>query len=194
MTGQDAGVKPGGRFRPGLPNWKVVDEWEWDQFAHATSYATGGLLVAQMMVNNWDLKSSNNKVYEIADTTAGRRRVYVVRDVGASFGSNKQPRWLNWLGIRGGQGSKNDLADFEASAFIDGVDEEGYVDFAYRGPNEWAVSKITPAHVRWTANLMARISNRQWQDAFRAGGYTQEQSTRYIAKLKERIAQGLALR
>jgi hypothetical protein len=41
--------------------------------------------------------------------------------------------------------------------------------------------------------LLARLSDQQWQDAFRAAGYTPEQAGRYVKKIKEKIAQGLAL-
>ena len=40
---------------------------------------------------------------------------------------------------------------------------------------------------------MARLSDAQWHDAFRAGGYSREDAARYIAKFKEKIVQGLAL-
>jgi hypothetical protein len=94
--------------------------------------------------------------------------------------------------MRIAQGSKNDLAGFEESGFIDGV-EGGYVQFSYSGPNKYLVSRITPEHVRWTAQRLARLSDRQWQDAFRAGGYSPQDAARYIAKLKEKIAAGLAM-
>jgi hypothetical protein len=38
---------------------------------------------------------------------------------------------------------------------------------------------------------MARLSDVQWQDAFRAGGYSDEQARRYVAKIKSKVAQGL---
>jgi hypothetical protein len=90
------------------------------------------------------------------------------------------------------QGSKNDLPGFEESGFIDGV-EDGYVKFSYSGPNKPLLARITPGHVRWTAALMSRLSDKQWHDAFRAGGYSQEDAARYTAKFKEKIATGLAL-
>jgi hypothetical protein len=40
--------------------------------------------------------------------------------------------------------------------------------------------------------LLSRLSDDQWQDAFRAGGYNPEQTARYVAKMKAKIAQGLA--
>jgi hypothetical protein len=192
LTGEDAGPKPGGRFRPETDQWKAVADWKWAEFPHAAAAANGGLLVAQMMLNNWDLKTSNNKVIERARADGSPERLYLVRDLGASLGSNEQAKWLRWTGLRISQGTKNDLEGFEESGFIDGI-EEGYVKFSYSGPNKHLVSGLTPAHVQWTAALFARLSDEQWHDAFRAGGYSREEAERYIAKFKEKIAAGLAL-
>jgi hypothetical protein len=41
--------------------------------------------------------------------------------------------------------------------------------------------------------LFSRLSDRQWNDAFRAAGYQQELRDRYIKKIKEKVAQGAAL-
>jgi hypothetical protein len=192
--GPTPGPQEGGRFRPELPTHKVaVDRWDFATHPQAKTRAMAGLLVAQMMLNNWDLKDSNNKVYEISGGEGGPRRMYVVRDLGASLGSNEQAKWLRWSGLRWKQGSKNDLEGFVESGFIDGV-ENGRVEFSYSGPNKSLVSNITVDDVRWTAELMSRLSDKQWQDAFRAAGYTEADSARFIAKLKEKIAQGLALK
>jgi hypothetical protein len=40
---------------------------------------------------------------------------------------------------------------------------------------------------------LQRLTETQWQAAFRAGGYEAAIADRYIAKIKEKIAQGLAL-
>ena len=188
--GPEAGPQGGGRFRPEIDQWKSLGDWEWAEFPHANTAAYGGLLVAQMIINNWDLKDSNNKVVERAGATPPR--LYMVRDLGASLGSNEQAKWLRWTQLRIAQGSKNDVEGFEGSGYIDGV-EDGFVKFSYSGPNKPLVSKITPAHVRWTSLLFARLSDKQWQDAFRAGGYSPEDTARYVAKFKVKIAQGLAM-
>jgi hypothetical protein len=190
LSGPDAGPKEGGRFRPEIKGWNAVGEWNWADFPLANTAANGGLLVAQMMINNWDLKASNNKIVDRAGSSPGR--FYIVRDLGASLGSNEQANWLRWTQMRIAQGSKNDVAGFDESDFIDGV-EDGYVKFSYSGPNKHLVSRILPAHVRWTAKLFARLSDRQWQDAFRAGGYSPEDAARYIAKFKHKIREGLTL-
>ncbi len=189
---RDADQSRGGRFRPELPGYQTIDDWKWDESPVSDSYAMGGLVVAMMMINNWDLKTSNNKIYQATSPQARPPRMYIVRDLGASLGSNEQAQWVRWTNFRMAQGSKNDLEDFEESGFIDTV-ENGFVKFAYTGPNDWIGKFITPAHVRWTAKLMSRLSDTQWQDAFRAGGYTPDESARFIKKFKEKIATGLAL-
>jgi hypothetical protein len=40
---------------------------------------------------------------------------------------------------------------------------------------------------------MNRLTDGQWRDAFRAGNYAEPVASRYIARIKARIAQGLAL-
>ena len=193
MTGQQSGPQAGGRFRPALSSEKVVaDRWEWNRNPFTSTRPMAGLLVAQMILNNWDLKDSNNKIYEVTDTAGGPSKRYVVRDLGAALGHNRQVRWFRWTGIRGSQGSKNDVEGFEKTALIDEVRGDR-VKFTYRGPNDSLLQNITTADVRWIATLMSRLSDQQWQDAFRAGGYAAEDSERYIRKLKAKIAEGMAL-
>jgi hypothetical protein len=90
------------------------------------------------------------------------------------------------------QGSRNDIVDFEEQGFIRSV-EDGRVEFDYRGVHTPLVNMLTVNDVVWTCKLMARISDRQWRDAFRAAGYDDAAQQRYIAKLKSKISEGLAL-
>jgi hypothetical protein len=55
------------------------------------------------------------------------------------------------------------------------------------------ISSVTPRDVRWTCELLSRLSSGQWRDAFRAGGYNPEQTARYVGKIKAKVAQGLDL-
>jgi hypothetical protein len=55
------------------------------------------------------------------------------------------------------------------------------------------IDSVTPPDVRWACQLLSRVSERQWREAFRAAQYDEQQATRYISKIKEKIAQGLAL-
>ena len=47
------------------------------------------------------------------------------------------------------------------------------------------------ADVEWACGLLSRLSDQQWHDAFRAGGYNPDETRRYVAKIKAKVAQGL---
>jgi hypothetical protein len=152
-----------------------------------------GLLVANLILNNWDWKTSNNKVYDRAERDGASRRVFVVRDLGASLGKTTFPRFLKWTPVRGmGQGSRNDVVGFEEQALIKKVEGQR-VTFDYRGIHNGLVDTLTVDDVVWTCRLMARISDRQWRDAFRAAEYADAEQQRFITKLKSKIDEGLAL-
>jgi hypothetical protein len=149
--------------------------------------------VANLILNNWDWKTSNNKVYDLAGRNGASRRVFIVRDLGASLGKTTFPRFLKWTPLRGmGQGSRNDVAGFEEQGLIKKV-EGPRVTFHYRGIHNGLVDTLTVGDVVWTCRLMARLSDRQWHDAFRAAGYADGEQKRFITKLKSKIDEGLAL-
>ena len=192
LEGVGAGVKTNARFRTDTDAYKPGAEWDWYDNPFADTQAFRGLIVAQMILNSWDLKTSNNRVYDAVDPLAMPRRLFMVRDLGSSLGHSKQHRFFSMLGTRGQQGSKNDLEGFEEQGFIKKV--EGHrVHFDYRGMNSALVKIVTPPDVVWACELLSRLTDDRWQAAFRAGGYTPEQTDRYIRKIREKIAQGFAL-
>ena len=194
LTGQESGPQPAGRFRPSLANQKVVADWSWYENPFVGSRAFGGLIVANLILNSWDWKTSNNKVYELSEPAQGVRRWFVVRDLGASLGKTTYPGVLKWFRLRGfGQGTRNDLPGFEEQGFIQRLDREAAPDFDYSGIYRDVIETVTAADVRWTCGLLQRLSDDQWRDAFRAGGYNAEHAARYVLKIKAKIAQGLAL-
>jgi len=180
-TASGTGVEPGGRFRLVDPVLHDRGEWSWqaNPFVDRQQYA--GLLVILVMFNSSDLKNSNNTLYEVARGN-GLERWYVVRDLGSSLGetSRYRPR-------------RNDVHRFERSGFIRGVSSDGFVEFEYRGKSTELLRRITPADVGWASELLDRLSAKQWNDAFRAGGYPPETAARYITVLRNRIVQGREL-
>ena len=173
----------GGRFRLSLPVLKDIGEWKWmdNPFVATTQYY--GLLVILLMFNSSDLKDSNNTLYEYRQADGSmRQRWFVVRDIGTALGSTAR-----LAPVRGDPGV------FERLGFIKRV-ENGFVEFHYNGRHQPLVDgRIRPSHVRWAAQLLARLSDTQWHDAFRAGGYPEPVRQRFINKLQSKIADGLAL-
>jgi len=165
-----------------------VGEWSWYENPFIGSQPFAGLIVINLLFNNWDLKTANNKIYA-QKTGPAVERQYVVRDLGGSLGSSRQPALLRWLPfMRYKQGSRNDLADFEKQAFIESI-QDNEVTFTYRGIDGALAESVTLDDLRWTAALLSRLSEPQWQDAFRAGGYTADESRRYIRKVHEKLAE-----
>ena len=116
----------------------------------------------------------------------GSRRRFVILAL-------KQFPLFTMIGTRGMQGSKNDIEGFEQQGFIKKAGGDD-IDFDYRGLNQQLVDRVTRADVIWACELLNRIPDGHWQAAFRAGAYAQGDADRFIAKIKDKIGQGLALK
>jgi hypothetical protein len=175
-------MQPAGRFRLESDSAKNVDSWAWSGNPFVGTTQMRGLFVLMVMVNNWDLKTQQNKVYELAGPGAVPLRRYAVRDLGASLGST---RWFF-------PGSKSNLEDFEEERFIHSV-RNGRVQFHYDGAWREPHLKrgVTPADVRWISQRLARLTPGQWADAFRAGGYTAADGQRFVARMRQKVDEGL---
>lgn len=195
LKGARSGAQQPGRFRPELRGRTVVGDWAWHENPFVGTREFGGLIVANLMLNSWDWKTSNNKIYQLDEPMNGVSRWFVVRDLGASLGKFTYPTILKWFRLRGfGQGSRNKLADFESQGFIKNIDRErGEVEFDYRGIYRDVLGIVTPDDVRWASERLSRLTDAQWRDAFRAAGYSEADGARFTTKIKEKIAQGLQL-
>ena len=62
------------------------------------------------------------------------------------------------------------------------------------GQNKGLLKDITVADVQWICQRLAKLTDEQWRDAFRAAAYEPSVAERYIVKLKAKIQEGLAVR
>lgn len=175
--------QPGGRFR--LDNTKKLEEWSWRKNPFLETRQLAGLFVWMVMVNNWDIKSQQNALYEMKDDkTPGPKHQYMVKDLGASLGRTAWP-----VG-----GTKADPDAFDDEPFIERV-EGNRVHFAFQG--SWLepqlLRSITPEDVRWTARLLSQLTPQQWRDAFRGAGFDDVEAGRYITRLQQKISESLQL-
>jgi hypothetical protein len=193
MSGDEAGEQPAARFRAELPGHQVEDEWSWYDNPFIGSRPFGGLIAINLLLNNWDLKTPNNKVYVVRTDDGVSERRYVVRDLGASLGSARQPRVLTWMPfMRKMQGSKSRVDDFEKQEFVKAIDGEKLA-FDYQGLDQALVDSVTVEDVRWACALLTRLADTQWRDAFRAGGYSESDSARYVQKVRSKIQSATTL-
>jgi hypothetical protein len=182
-NGPRPGPQAAGRFRPKLPEARRVDDWAWPKNPFVGTRELRGLFVLMVILNNWDLKTSQNAVYEVR-RGAQRQRQYVVQDLGASLGGT---RWFF-------PGTKGDVEDYEREPLVSRV-RNGLVQFHYRGAwREPALDDdIRVSDVRWICGLLNRLTDQQLADAFRAGGYDARHASRFIRVLRSRVRDGLNL-
>lgn len=180
--GRDELQEQHARLRPKVSWIDSRETWSWHQNPFVDTQAYRGLLVLMMVLNSTDLKDDNNNTYLVR--RRGRAPVlwYTVKDLGASLGATGKL-----------YPERNDIDEFEKHGFIERV-EGRTVRFAFGGRHQELVKSLTVDDVKWTCRRLARLSDRQWEQAFTAGGYPENVRRRYIARIKDKIAEGLALR
>ena len=141
---------------------KKTGVWKWRDDPFAGTREWYGLRVLMAVINNWDLKDVNNAIYQAGDS----QNVYLVSDVGSSFGTSSL-RWPLWK-------AKGDVESYARSKFIVRTNEKT-VDFANPGRPEfvflvhlknyierlhmrWIGREIPREDARWMGNQLARLS------------------------------------
>ena len=172
---------------------KKIGDWKWRHNPFTGTREWNGLRVMMALINNWDLKDQNNSVYRNA--TLGN--VYMVSDLGASFGSGSPHVPIAH--------AKGDLRFYRHSRFIRDEDVTT-VSFGDPGRPEWLwfvhpieyfkrirlcwIGRDIPrADARWAGDLLSRLSDRQIEDAFRAAGYPDREARGFASTVQRRIAE-----
>jgi hypothetical protein len=179
--GKQAGVQQPARFR--LKAGKKDGEWAWKDNPFVGTREMNGLIVMMALLNNWDLKTSNNMIYERRGKSP--ELIYVVKDLGDSFGATPHLTF---------RGTHDDLDGFKKERFIERV-KDGRVDLYYTPLflNMGIANDLSIEDVLWTCRRLDQLSDRQWRDAFRSAGYGDEEASQFIEHLRSKVAEGLAL-
>jgi hypothetical protein len=171
-------VEAGGRFRLHDGSMRARGDWSWQENPFVGMRPYQGLLVILLLFDSSDLKNSNNTLYDVVRDSR-ETQWYVVRDLGTALGETGRLR-----------PRRNDAGLYARNRFITGV-EQGFVTFDYHGLHQELVhNRITADDVEWATTLLARLTERQWQDAFRAGGYDADSAARFIGLVQARVEQG----
>jgi hypothetical protein len=172
--------------------------WGWQKNPFEGTRQLNGLKILMILLNNFDAHSGNNRIIYM-DGPRGTQARYYVTDLGATLGR---------AGGLGGTRTKNNLSDFLSTQFVRGV-KDGVVEFDYdtrpsglghlsvlhpvyyrsQVKKEEAMRGIPVAHARWIGSLLARLSDEQLRDAFRAANYSEGTRESYVSSLRERINQ-----
>ena len=158
-----------------------VDDWSYYENPFTDTVQMHALLTFHAMLGNSDLKDKQNALYTLKEPVEGAAKWYVARDLGQTFGRTgpiNPPR--------------ADIDAFEKAPFITGTSGDR-VMFDYHGRHKELFENIRISDVVWLCDRLSKLSDRQLNDAFRAGGYDGPLAARFINRLKAKVAEGLAL-
>ncbi len=167
------------RFEARPKELKRLGEWKWKNNPFVGTREFQGLKVMMALINNWDLKNSNNVILGSKNKETGKTDLlYAISDLGATFGKT------------GGVFShtRNRPRDFGKSKFITGV-QKGIVQFDFHGKGSGLMKDIKVENAKWIGSLLARLSDQQIRDAFRAGGFNAEEIDLLAGTLHARITE-----
>jgi len=177
------------RLKRYLKGQEKLGAWSW-RSPIGDARGLNGLRVMMALIDNWDLKDENNSTYQYD----GQHPIYVVSDLGASFGTTGND----------GPGGKGNLRAYAHAKFITRVTPE-YVNFktpslpalihvfdppAYFGRVRFeSVGRHVPLNdARWIGGMLARLSASQIEAAFRAAGYGPQDVSAFAGVVETRIA------
>jgi hypothetical protein len=173
------------RFEARPENVKRLDEWKWRDNPFSGTKELRALAIMMALLNNWDIKDTNNKVLHVRGEGArGDELQYVVSDLGATFGRVKTDLPVVWRIRR----NRNDPEDYSKDPFLEEVKGDR-VFFFYKGKRQDLFDDLRVGEARWLASLLSKLSARQIADAFRAANYTPAEVQTLTAAVRSRIGE-----
>src|SRR5215207_1677464 len=174
------------RFEARPESWKRVGEWKWKRNPFVGTQEFQGLKIMMALINNWDLKDSNNEILQIRGQDGNELR-YIISDLGATFGhASTTP--IFWRLTR----SRNDPVNYAKSNFFEKVKGDRVV-LHFGGKNRGLMKDIKVHDAQWVGSLLSQLSDRQIRDAFRAANYSPSQINLLTSEVRERTSELLSL-
>ena len=175
------------RFEARPDNWDRAGEWKWKKNPFNGTQQLQGLKILMALINNWDLKDSNNVILKVRGDRGDELR-YAISDLGATFGhASTTP--IFWRITR----SRNNPSNYAKSDFFEKV-KGNRVVLQFGGKNRGLMKDISIQDAQWIAGLLSQLSDRQIRDAFRAANYTPGQINLLAGEVRERTNELLSLR
>jgi hypothetical protein len=168
-------------------SWKRGGEWKWKQNPFTGTPQLQGLKIMMALINNWDLKDSNNVIIKDRSDNGDELR-YVISDLGATFGHASTTPIL-WRITR----SRNNPEKYAKSDFLEKVKGDRVV-LHFGGKNRGLMKDIRIDDARWIASLLSQLSDQQLRDAFRAANYSPSQVNLLASEVRERTNELVSLR
>lgn len=165
---------------------KRLDEWKWSRNPFVNTRELQGLKIMMALINNWDIKDSNNKILFTRGENGDELR-YIISDLGATFGHAKSVPFF-WRVMR----SRNNPSKYAKTSFLEKV-KGNQVDIHYYGKNRGLFKNISVSDAQWIGNLLSQLTDRQLTDAFRAANYTPSQINLLKATVRTRTEELMSL-
>src|SRR5215213_1113625 len=175
------------RFEARPDSWKRVGEWKWKKNPFTGTQELQGLKILMALINNWDLKDSNNVILKVRGNRGDELR-YAISDLGATFGHASTTPIL-WRLTR----SRNNPVNYAKSNFFEKVKGDRVV-LHFGGKNRGIMKDVSIQDAQWVGSLLAQLSDQQLRDAFRAANYTPGQINLLAGEVRERTSELLSLR
>jgi hypothetical protein len=186
------GLTHNGRLKRYAKDEKDEGDWKWKENPFTGTREFNGLRVVMALINNWDLKDNNNKII-----ARDGQQIYLVSDLGASFGSTGRSVTQT--------DSKGNAGVYSESKFIASVTPKGVnfnfptrpalinvfqlSDFVSRENMEWIGKNIPVADARWIGQILSRLSTRQIEEAFATAGFSPKETGAFTATIQARVAE-----
>ena len=175
------------RFEARPQEWDRAGEWKWKKNPFTRTPEYQGLKIMMALINNWDLKDSNNVILQVP-TDRGNELRYAISDLGATFGhASTTP--IFWRFTR----SRNNPKNYAKSEFLEKV-KGNRVVLHFGGKNRGLMKDITVDDAIWLGGWLAQLSDQQVRDAFRAANYTPAQVDLLTRTVRARTSELLSLR
>ena len=175
------------RFEARPEDVKRVDAWKWRSNPFVGSREYQGLKIMMALINNWDIKDSNNEILHVRGPQ-GDELQYIISDLGATFG-HASGTFFFWRITR----SRNNPKNYANSSFLKKVDGNRVV-LKYGGKGKDLFKNITVEDATWMASLLSQLSDQQIRDAFRAANYTPAQVNLLAGEVRQRTNELMNLR
>lgn len=156
------------RFEARPANVKRIEGWRWKRNPFIGTREFQGLKIMMALINNWDLKDSNNEILQVRGPGGDELR-YIISDLGATFG-HASGTFFFWRFTR----SRNNPGKYAKSKFFEKV-KDNRVQLHYGGKNRGLLKDITVDDAIWMGTLLSKLNDQQIRDAFRAANYTPAQ-------------------
>ena len=176
------------RFEARPEDIKRVEDWQWSRNPFVGTREFQGLKIMMALINNWDIKDSNNEILHVRARQGDELR-YIISDLGATFG-HASGTFFFWRITR----SRNNPKNYAKSDFLEKVKDDGRVALDYGGKRKDLFKNITIDDAIWMGSWLSQLSDQQMRDAFRAANYTPAQINLLASTVRHRTNELVSLR